>query len=82
MQQTPQRDSAISGFATGYARQNPWLAIAWVQDIREPTLRESPLTRAGRAFYQRDSYGAVAWFESSGSSEGARQQILRPERRL
>jgi len=81
MRQTPQRDSAISGFATGYAWQNPQVAIAWAQDIRDPALRESSLTRAGQAFYQLDPYAAVAWLQTSGLPEGARQQVLRPERR-
>ena len=78
---SPQRDSAISGFATGYAWQNPQVAIAWAQDIRDPALRQSSLTRAGQAFYRRDPAGALAWLETSGLPEEARQQVAAPENR-
>jgi hypothetical protein len=52
------------------------VAIAWAQDIRDPQLRQSSLTRAGRAFYRRDPDGALAWLESSGLPEEARRQIV------
>jgi hypothetical protein len=78
---TPQRDAAISGFATGYAWQNPQVAIAWAQDIRDPALRQSSLTRAGQAFYRRDPAGALAWLETSGLPEEVRQQVAAPENR-
>lgn len=78
---SPQRDSAISGFATGYAWQNPQLAIAWAQDIRDPALRQSSLTRAGQAFYRRDPAGALEWLETSGLPEEVRQQVAQPENR-
>ncbi len=76
---SPQRDSAISGFATGYAWQNPRIAIAWAQDIRDPALRQSSLTRAGQAFFRRDPNGAQAWLESSDLPAEVRQQIVRPD---
>lgn len=78
---TPQRDAAVSGFATGYAWQNPQVAIAWAQDIRDPDLRQSSLTRAGQAFYRRDPAGALAWLETSGLPEEVRQQVANPENR-
>ena len=80
MPQSPQRDSSISGFATGYAWQNPQVAIAWAQEINDPALRESSLTRAGQAFYQRDPTNAITWLENSGLSDEARQQVLQPRR--
>ncbi len=80
MPQSAQRDSAVSGFATGYAWQNPQVAIAWAQDIRDPELRQSSLTRAGQAYFQRDPDGAFAWLESSGLSAEARQQVVSPNR--
>ena len=48
MPQSPQRDSAISGFSSGYAWQDPEVAIAWAQDIGDPALRQQSLTRAGQ----------------------------------
>jgi hypothetical protein len=80
MANSPQRDAAISGFATGYAWQDPQTAIAWAQDIDDPALRESSLTRAGRAFYRRDANGAMAWLAESGLSEEARQKVMSSER--
>lgn len=81
MPPSPQRDSAVSGFATGYAWQNPQLAIAWAQDIRDPSLRESSLTRAGQAYFRRDPDGARTWLETSGLSADARQQVTSPNNR-
>lgn len=81
MPQSPQRDSAISGFATGYAWQNPQLAIAWAQDIRDPSLRESSLTRAGQAYFRRDPDGARTWLATSGLPADAQQQIITPTNR-
>ena len=75
MPQSPKRDSAISGFAMGYAWQNPQLAITWAQDIQDPGLRQTSLTRAGQAYFRRDPNAAQAWLDSSGLPEEARQQI-------
>ena len=81
MAESPQRDSAVSGFATGYAWQDPQTAIAWAQDIQDPGLRESSLTRVGQAFYRRDPDGALAWLENSGLPDEARKSITTPQPR-
>ena len=81
MPQSPQRDSAISGFAMGYAWQNPQLAITWAQDIQDPVLRQTSLTRAGQAFFRRDPDAAQVWLDSSGLPEEARQQIANSNNR-
>jgi hypothetical protein len=81
MPQSPKRDSAISGFAMGYAWQNPELAIAWAQDIQDPSLRQTSLTRAGQAFFRRDPENARAWLETSGLPADAQQQISNPNNR-
>jgi hypothetical protein len=81
MPQSAKRDSAISGFATGYAWQNPQLAIAWAQDIADPTLRQNSLIRSGQAFFTRDPEGARAWLASSGLPEDTQLQITRPNNR-
>ena len=75
MPQSPKRDSAISGFAMGYAWQNPQLAITWAQDIQDPALRQTSLTRAGQAYFRRDPDAAKAWLDSSGLPEETRKQI-------
>jgi hypothetical protein len=81
MPKSAQRDAAISGFATGYAWQDPQTAIAWAQDIGDPVLRESSLTRAGQAFYRRDPDAAMDWLAQSGLPEEARQRVLTQEGR-
>ncbi len=81
MPQSSQRDSSINGFATGYAWQNPQVAIAWAQDIGDPALREKSVTQVGQIFYRQNPEGATAWLESSGLSDGIRQQIMQPMQR-
>jgi hypothetical protein len=76
MPKTPQRDSAISGFASGYAWQDHQTALAWANAIKEPALRETTLTKVGRAFYRRDPSGAQAWLPGSGLSVEAQKQVM------
>jgi hypothetical protein len=80
MPNSTQRDSAISGFAMGYAWQNPQLAIAWAQDIQDPALRLTSLTRAGFAYYRRDPAGAHAWMQNSSLPAETQQQIINGRR--
>ncbi|OYU16689.1 MAG: hypothetical protein CFE34_19690 [Rhodobacteraceae bacterium PARR1] len=81
MPQSSQRDSSINGFATGYAWQNPQVAIAWTQQISDPALREKSLTQVGQIYYRQNPEGASAWLETSGLSDGLRQQIQQPMQR-
>jgi hypothetical protein len=81
MPQSAKRDAAVSGFATGYAWQNPQLAIAWAQDIADPTLRQNSLVRSGQAYFSRDPDGARAWLETSGLPADAKQQVTSPDNR-
>ncbi|MCH7228879.1 hypothetical protein [Haloferula sp. A504] len=78
MPASPQRDAAVSGFARGYAWQDPETAIAWAQDIADPELKQRSLTDVGRAYYRRDPEGARAWLETSGLPEAARQEVVAP----
>jgi hypothetical protein len=80
MPRSPQRDAAISGFSTGYAWQNPQVAIEWANDIADPALRQQTLTRAGQAYFRRDPESARAWLESSNLPPEAQQQVLNPRR--
>jgi len=76
MPQSPKRDSAISGFATGYAWQNPQLALTWAQEINDPDLRQNSLARAGEAYFRTDPDAARAWLETSGLSADLQQRIV------
>jgi hypothetical protein len=76
MPNSPQRDSAISGFSMGYAWQNPQVAITWAQDISDPDLRQSTLTRAGEAYLRRDPAAGQAWLQTSGLSAETQQKII------
>ena len=81
MPRSAQRDAAVSGFARGYAWQDPQASIQWAQDISDPKLRQETLTQAGHAFYRRDPESARTWLETSGLSAEAQQAILDPRRR-
>lgn len=81
MPQSAKRDSAISGFATGYAWQNPQLAITWANEISDPTLRQNSLIFSGQIFFRANPDGARAWLESSGLPADAQQQITTPRDR-
>ena len=78
MQQSPQRDAAISGFASGYAWQNPLASIEWAQDISDPGLRQRTLIRAGQAYYNREPEAARAWLETSNLPPESRWRVLNP----
>jgi len=81
MEPSAKRDSAISGFANGYAYQDPETSIAWANDISDPNLRVSTLTRAGQAYFRRDPEAAKTWLASSGLSAEVQQAIQNPPRR-
>ncbi len=81
MPRSAKRDAAVSGFASGYAWQDPQASIQWAQDISDPELRQETLTRAGHAFYRRDPESARTWLDGSGLSAEARQAIMNPRRR-
>lgn len=80
MPPSPQRDAAVSGFARGYAWQDPEAALAWAQDISDPSLRERSLTQVGQAYYRRNPDAARAWLEQSGLSAEAQQAVTSPRR--
>ena len=75
------RDSAISGFAAGYAWQDPETAIAWAQDIQDPALRTESLKNVGYAYFRRNPDEAKTWLASSGLSTEVQAQIQTPRNR-
>lgn len=76
MQPSAKRDAAISGFATGYAWQNPQLSITWAQEIQDPGLRQSSLRRAGEAYLRTDPAGARSWLANSGLPDDLQRSII------
>ena len=81
MDSSPKRDSAISGFANGYAYQDPETSIAWANEISDPGMRNSALTRAGQAYFRRNPEAAQTWLNSSGLSSAVQEAILNPPRK-
>ncbi|MDB4630852.1 hypothetical protein OAF46_04990, partial [Akkermansiaceae bacterium] len=81
MPSSAKRDSAVSGFARGYAWQNPENAIAWAQDISDPGLRDQTLTQVGEAYFRRKPDEARAWLPESGLSPAMQEQVLSRDRR-
>ena len=81
MPDSPRRDSAISGFANGYAWQDPQTALAWANDIRDPNLRTQSLTRVGRAYFRRNPEEARTWLASSGLPAEVQAEIQAPRDR-
>ncbi len=77
MPRSDKRDAAISGFSSGYAWQDPQMAIAWAGDISEPNLRQQSLTRAGQIYFRRDPEGARTWLETSGLPAETQAKIRR-----
>jgi N-acetyl-beta-hexosaminidase len=81
MPNSPKRDSAIRGFAEGYAWQDPKTAIAWAKDIQDPTIRNESLKKVGFAYYRRKPEEAKTWLAESGLSSEAKADILNSQRR-
>ena len=81
MPQSAKRDSAISGFATGYAWQNPQIAITWANEISDSTMRQNSLIFSGQVYFRSNPDAARAWLETSGLPPEAQQQITNPRDR-
>jgi hypothetical protein len=81
MPRSPQRDSAISGYANTLSYRDPAAAIRWADSIAQDSVRNRALTRAGQQLYRRDAKAARAWVATSGLPPEAQQAVLNPPRR-
>ena len=77
---SPERDSAVGGFARVLARSDPQSAVQWAETIEEPEIRAKTLVETGRMWMHRDATAASAWLEGgSVSVELAEKITARPE---
>jgi hypothetical protein len=81
MPNSPQRDTSISGFTSGYAWQNPQMAVQWAGSISDPKLRQRSITQAGQIYFRQNPTEAKAWLQNSGLPPEVQQQISNPPRR-
>ena len=75
MPQSSDRNQAINGFIRGLAGHDGATAVDWAAEITQPAMREAAMVRAGKQFYRQDQQGATAWFQSSGLSAKAWEQV-------
>lgn len=75
-----ERDSAISGYASRVAWENPTAALEWANSVNDPKVRFQTQVNTGRAYMRRDPKGAREWLESTGNEE-LRNTILNRSRR-
>ena len=82
MNDSPERDQAISGLTSTTQREDPASAIAWAQEISDPQLQLDTLTSVARNwYYSSDKAGASAWLETSGlPTEAVEKVIAEPSR--
>ena len=78
MPDSPDRDSAISGFSRRISSENPQAAIAWAAEINNASVRENALVRAGQSMFRSDANGTREWLSTSGLSAAAQEQIVNP----
>ncbi len=79
-QSAPERDSAISGFVSRLAYEDPTSAITWAGEINDVKQRESTLVRAGQAYFRKDPVGAMEWLVGSGLPLEAQGKVLNASR--
>lgn len=75
MPASPDRDSAISGFAIRIAHEDPHMGIEWANSASSPQARQEALVNTGRIFYNRNREAAQEWLSNSGLSPEAQQRI-------
>ena len=78
MPQSPARDSAISGFASRLAGEDPQSAIAWAGQIADAGARQRTLVRAGQELFRRNAEEARNWLATSGLPQSAQEQVMAP----
>lgn len=69
------RNQAINGFISGLAGQDGATAVTWAAEITQPGMREAAMVRAGKQFYRQDQQGATEWFQTTGLSVEAWEQL-------
>ncbi|NNC88282.1 MAG: hypothetical protein HKN82_07470 [Akkermansiaceae bacterium] len=66
MAPSPERDSAVEGFATELAREDAATAMQWAETIASEDLRQQTVLEVAQRWYRTDRTAATAWIEASG----------------
>ncbi|MCP5537992.1 MAG: hypothetical protein H7A51_17380 [Akkermansiaceae bacterium] len=81
MNDSPERDSAVTGFTRRIAYQNPRAAVDWASTITDPKMRNETLVHSGRAYLRKDREAARQWLASSNLSAEVQKRIIGPGKR-
>jgi hypothetical protein len=77
MQPGEAKDSAVSGFATELARDEPVTALQWAETIGDSELRDRTVVDVARSWYRTDRTAATEWLQTSGLPQESVQTITR-----
>ena len=80
MPQSELKDTAVSGFVSRLAWEDPASAIVWADSIQQSKIRTDALTRAAQALFVRDREAAIEWLPNSGLPPEAQKKVLETRR--
>ena len=76
-----QLNSAIYGFSSRAAYDDPVTALEWASTITVEKTRNSAVFDAGVAYFRKDPEAAAEWLPTSGLSEEVQQKLLAKAKR-
>ena len=80
LQESPERDAAVEGFATRVSREDAATAMEWAETIGDAGTRQDAMVEVARDWLRNDKVAAEQWIQASGLSEEAVQSINEPRR--
>ncbi|MFT6863581.1 MAG: hypothetical protein ACJAVK_002142 [Akkermansiaceae bacterium] len=80
MQESPERDAAVEGYATRVSRENPVTAMEWAETIVDQGTRQETMVDVARDWLRNDKTAAEEWIQASGLPEEVVQSINEPRR--
>ncbi|MEN8773525.1 MAG: hypothetical protein ABF379_12840 [Akkermansiaceae bacterium] len=78
LQESPERDAAVGGYASRVSREDPSSAMEWAKTINDDGIRQETMVDVARDWYRNDRTAAEEWISSSGLSEEAVESITTP----
>lgn len=80
LQESPERDAAVEGYATRVSRENPATAMEWAETISDQGTRQEAMVEVARDWLRNDKAAAEQWIQSSGLPAEAVESINEPRR--
>jgi hypothetical protein len=80
MQESPERDAAVEGYATRVSRENPVTAMEWAETITDQGSRQDTMVEVARDWMRNDKAAAEQWVQASGLPAEAVESINEPRR--